>query len=88
MDRRDRLRAGSHLLTRGDPPSLANDQGYITSVAYSPMLEMWIGLALLKRGRERHGEIVKSSTACAAFHLYGESAIPCTTTRRNRKLHA
>jgi methylglutamate dehydrogenase subunit C len=33
-------------------------QGYLTSVAYSPLLGHWIGLGLLSRGPERHGERV------------------------------
>ena len=47
----DRMRSGAHLLKRNDTPSMANDQGYITSVAWSPMLDLWIGLALFERPR-------------------------------------
>ena len=43
VDPTDRLTAGAHLLTRGDAPSLENDQGYITSVAFSPMLGSGLG---------------------------------------------
>ena len=34
----------------------ANDQGYVTSSAYSPTLGHPIALALLERGATRHGE--------------------------------
>ena len=34
----------------------ANDQGYITSVAFSPTLGHWIGLGLLQYGPQRIGE--------------------------------
>ncbi len=51
-----RLYAGAHFIERGTPATLENDQGYMTSVAYSPMLESWIGLGLLSRGPARHGE--------------------------------
>ncbi len=54
LDKADKIRSGSHLLTMGEKPSMANDQGYITSVAWSPMLGMWIGLALLANGRDAH----------------------------------
>ena len=37
---------------------MANDQGWMTSVAYSPILETSIGLGFIKRGDERIGEIV------------------------------
>jgi sarcosine oxidase subunit alpha len=53
-----RLRGGAHLLAKGAAPTAANDQGYVTSAACSPSLGGWIGLALLARGRERHGERV------------------------------
>lgn len=54
-----RLSAGAHLLTLHADPTLENDQGYVTSAAFSPMLRQWIGLALLARGRERLGERVR-----------------------------
>jgi heterotetrameric sarcosine oxidase alpha subunit len=51
-----RLRAGGHLIPRGAQTIAANDQGYVTSVAFSPTLGHPIGLALLKRGPARIGE--------------------------------
>ncbi|HKQ94972.1 MAG TPA: sarcosine oxidase subunit alpha family protein [Aestuariivirgaceae bacterium] len=84
----DRLRAGSHLLTRGDAPSMANDQGYITSVAYSPMLGQWIGLALCRRGRERHGETVTVFDDLRRFGLEAVICDPVHYDPENRKLHA
>ncbi|HVY34252.1 MAG TPA: glycine cleavage T C-terminal barrel domain-containing protein, partial [Caulobacteraceae bacterium] len=51
-----RLRAGAHLLNPSDAPVIANDQGSITSAAWSPTFGHSIALALLKRGPERHGE--------------------------------
>jgi len=55
-----RLHAGAHFLALGAQPSLANDQGYLTSVAYSPVLGHWIGLGFLSRGPARHGERVRA----------------------------
>jgi sarcosine oxidase subunit alpha len=54
----ERLRAGGHLLPRSAKAIAANDQGYVTSVAFSPTLGHPIGLALLKRGPDRIGERV------------------------------
>jgi sarcosine oxidase subunit alpha len=54
----ERLRAGGHLIPRGAQTTAANDQGYVTSVAFSPTLGHPIGLALLKRGPARIGERV------------------------------
>lgn len=58
VDRAARLRAGAHLLPSGAPANAANDQGHVTSAAFSPTLGHWIALALLKRGPERHGETI------------------------------
>jgi len=59
-EKSQRLYAGAHFLNAGAEVSLANDQGYVTSVAYSPMLGHWIGLGLLARGQERMGERVRA----------------------------
>ncbi len=42
-----RIRAGSHLLPKGAEPTATNDQGYVTSIAFSPSLGHWLGLGLL-----------------------------------------
>jgi methylglutamate dehydrogenase subunit C len=57
-DRARRLRSGAHIIPKGEIPGSANDQGYVTSVCFSPTLDQWIGLALVERGRARIGEIV------------------------------
>jgi sarcosine oxidase subunit alpha len=58
VDRNQRLRAGAHLLPKGEAQSAENDQGNVSSVAFSPSLGHWIGLGFLKRGPERIGDIV------------------------------
>lgn len=88
VDKADRIRAGSHLLKRDDQPSLAGSQGYITSVAYSPTLGYWLGLALMTRGRERHGEIVKVFDGIRNIHMYAEICDPMHYDKENKKLHA
>jgi sarcosine oxidase subunit alpha len=89
VDRKMRLRSGSHLLSAGSKPSMANDQGYVTAVAYSPMLEHWVGLALLKRGRERHGEVVQVfDDLRRARRIEAEICDPVHYDRENVKLHA
>ncbi|WP_428029053.1 sarcosine oxidase subunit alpha family protein [Ancylobacter sp.] len=60
VDASRRLRAGAHFLNLGAAPETANDQGYMTSVAYSPHLGHWIGLGLITRGPERLGERVRA----------------------------
>ena len=53
------LTAGAHLFDRDAPATRENDQGYVTSVGFSPTLESFLGLAFLKQGRTRHGEVVR-----------------------------
>ncbi len=60
VDRSARLRAGAHFIGREAPPTAESDQGYMTSVAYSPSLGHWIGLGLLARAETRIGEIVRA----------------------------
>jgi methylglutamate dehydrogenase subunit C len=59
-----RFRAGAHLTPRGVPAVAENDQGVVTSVAFSPSLGHWIGLGLLTQGAWRRGERI-----CAADPL-------------------
>jgi methylglutamate dehydrogenase subunit C len=87
VDRSDKLRAGSHLLTRGANPSMANDQGYITSVAWSPMLKEWLGLALLSNGRARYGEVVQVFDGLRNIHMLAEICDPMHFDRENARLH-
>ncbi len=52
------------------------------------MLGYWIGLGLLKRGRERHGEIVHLWDGLRNIHLRAEVCDPMHYDRENVKLHA
>jgi methylglutamate dehydrogenase subunit C len=58
VDKSARLRGGAHFIGKDAEPSAANDQGYMTSVAYSPTLRHWIGLGLLSGAEARVGEIL------------------------------
>ena len=53
------MTAGAHLFGPDDEPVASNDQGFVTSVAYSPTLDTDIALGFLKRGPERYGETVR-----------------------------
>ena len=52
----DKITAGGHLMAADGPVDAANDQGYVTSAAYSPEVGSMIGLALIKSGDARMGE--------------------------------
>ncbi len=54
-----RLLAGGHLFRPDEAPVRENDQGYITSVGFSPTLGEARALGFLQNGRARHGEEVK-----------------------------
>ena len=49
------LHSGGHLTAVGGTQS----GGYVTSAAYSPTLDRYIGLGLLKSGRDRLGEQIE-----------------------------
>ena len=53
------LTAGAHLFNEADAAVRENDQGYITSVAFSPARGHFLGLGFLRDGRARHGEKVR-----------------------------
>jgi sarcosine oxidase subunit alpha len=75
-DTRLRLYAGAHLLSAGAAATLENDQGYITSVAYSPTLGHWIGLGLLSRGLQRVGERMRAFDALRGGEIELEVVSP------------
>ena len=60
VDRSAKLDAGAHFLDKGATPSMDTDQGWMTSVAYSPSLGHSIGLGYLKRGKDRMGDILRA----------------------------
>jgi sarcosine oxidase subunit alpha len=53
------LTAGAHLFEKDAEVTRENSQGHVTSVGFSPTLEVFVGLAFLKQGRARHGEVVR-----------------------------
>ncbi|MEM9473680.1 MAG: sarcosine oxidase subunit alpha family protein [Pseudomonadota bacterium] len=59
VDSAGRLTAGAHLFKDGAPARREHDQGYVTSVGWSPMFDGYLGLGFLRRGPERYGEKVK-----------------------------
>jgi len=58
INRAESLSAGAHFLTQGNDAVTENDEGWMTSVAYSPSLGHSIGLGFIKNGQDRIGETV------------------------------
>ncbi|MBJ2152445.1 sarcosine oxidase subunit alpha family protein [Paracoccus sp. IB05] len=54
------LLGGMHFINQGAPADAKNDQGYMTSVAFSPSLGHSIGLGYLKDGAARKGETLRA----------------------------
>ncbi|WP_283177097.1 sarcosine oxidase subunit alpha family protein [Gemmobacter sp. 24YEA27] len=54
------LLGGMHFINQGAPADAKNDQGYMTSVAFSPSLGHSIGLGYLKDGAARKGDTLRA----------------------------
>ncbi|MDP4796339.1 MAG: sarcosine oxidase subunit alpha family protein [Rhodospirillales bacterium] len=68
VDLSQSLASGAHFVASGKAATTENDEGWMTSVTFSPELGHSIGLGFIKRGHERIGEIV-----IAADPLRGQS---------------
>lgn len=66
------LTAGAHLFAEGTPATRKFDEGYVTSVCYSPTMDGYLALGFLKNGRARHGQKIR-----LVDHLRGIEAL-CT----------
>ncbi len=72
----DTLLAGSSFISKGDTAVMENDQGWMSSVAYSPTLGHSIGLGFIKRGHERIGEIIRVVNPARGVELEAEIVSP------------
>jgi methylglutamate dehydrogenase subunit C len=86
-DRTQRIRAGAHFLAVGASSVGDNDQGYMTSVAFSPTLGHWIGLGLLLHGPERIGEHVRAFDPVRDSDVEVEICAPTFVDPERARLH-
>jgi methylglutamate dehydrogenase subunit C len=86
VNREDRIRAGAHLIPKDAEPTAANDQGHVTSIAFSPSLGHWLGLGLLTRGPERHGEILRAFDPVRGGDVLVEVRPPCFIDPQGERL--
>ncbi|MFK0166521.1 sarcosine oxidase subunit alpha family protein [Rhizobium sp. NPDC090279] len=82
------FRTGAHILADGAAATLENDQGYVTSSAFSPSLGHTIGLALIKNGPERIGEKVIVWNGLRDEFTDAVLCSPVFIDPQNEKLHA
>lgn len=61
VDKSETLSAGAHFVRKGGKAITQNDEGWMTSTAFSPSLGHSIGLGFIKQGDLRMGEVI---TAC------------------------
>jgi heterotetrameric sarcosine oxidase alpha subunit len=82
------FRTGAHILADGAAATLENDQGYVTSSAFSPSLGHTIGLALVRNGPERIGEKVVVWNGLRNEYTDAVICSPVFIDPQNEKLHA
>ena len=85
-DKGARLRAGAHFVPVDGPASADNDQGVMTSVAFSPTLGHWIGLGLLTSGPERIGGRVRAVDPVRNNDVEVEICAPCFIDSQGERL--
>ncbi|KAA1183856.1 sarcosine oxidase subunit alpha family protein [Rhizobium tropici] len=88
LDAAASFRTGAHILADGATATLENDQGYVTSSAFSPSLGHTIGLALVKNGPERIGERVTVWNGLRNEYTDAVICSPVFIDPQNEKLHA
>ncbi len=88
VDETQPITAGGHLMRRGDAANAANDQGYVTSVAYSPCLGHSIGLGFLKGGGDRQGEIMQLVSPVTGTNVEVEIVSPHFIDPEGERLRA
>jgi sarcosine oxidase subunit alpha len=87
LDPKTSFRSGAHILEKTAAATLENDQGYVTSSAFSPHVGSTIGLALVKRGSERHGEEVIIWNGIRNEFTPARLCSPVFVDPENEKLH-
>lgn len=87
VDPAQRLRAGAHFIGIGKASVMENDEGHMTSVAYSPHLEHWIGLGLVKNGPSRIGERVRAYDPVRNSDVVVEICLPVFVDPEGTRLH-
>jgi heterotetrameric sarcosine oxidase alpha subunit len=82
------ISAGAHLFVPGTEVHRETDQGYVTSVGWSPTLGAWLGLGFMKDGRARVGEKVRLVDHLRGLDVICEVCPPVFHDPEGEKLRA
>ena len=82
------ISAGAHLFVPGTEVHRETDQGYVTSICWSPTLGAWLGLGFLKDGRARLGEKVRLVDHLRGIDVICEVCNPVFHDPEGEKLRA
>lgn len=84
----DPLKAGSHFLKTGAAATMQNDDGWLTSMVYSPHLGCHIALGYLKNGSARMGERMRAVNLLAGTDVEIEIVSPHFIDPEGERLRA
>ena len=82
------ISAGAHLFRPGAEIHRETDQGYVTSVCWSPTVGAWLGLGFLKDGRARLGEKIRLVDHLRGLDVICEVCHPVFHDPEGEKLRA
>jgi sarcosine oxidase subunit alpha len=78
---------GAQLVAGADRKAPGRSEGHVTAMCYSPVLETYIALALLERGRQRHGETLYAADPLRGGHGPVEVVDPCFYDKDGSRMH-
>ena len=81
------VRAGSHLVASADPGAPGRSLGHVTSWTFSPALDRYIALALLRRGRDETWRELFATYPLKGWHVPVEVVPPCMFDPQGTRLH-
>jgi len=87
-DSKKQITAGSHIFAENIKLNPENDLGYVTSVAYSPTLESYIGLALVRNGKNKVGKKLRAVDLLQKRDIEIEVRSPHFYDPHGERLHA
>ncbi len=88
VNKSESFNAGSHFLRPGAKANIQHDEGYMTSVCYSPNLGCTIGLGFLKDGANRIGEQVRAFSPVTDSDILVEVVSPHFIDPEGERLRA